>query len=73
MLSVTDIDNILRIDGDEADSIQLDTDTSGTGEWTLGGFTTDAETGQVYQEVTATEGADTVTLEISVNIMLDEI
>ncbi|MDD2789339.1 MAG: Ig-like domain-containing protein, partial [Sulfurimonas sp.] len=73
VLDITDVDNVLRIDGDAGDTINLDTlDTGGSGEWTLGEFKTDLETGQTYQEYTGGEGDDTVTLEISTNITIEE-
>jgi hypothetical protein len=68
VLSITDTD-FLRIDGDTNDSITLDTSTD---EWTLGGFKTDAETGQKYREVVGTVTDDTVTLEISTDIDIIE-
>ena len=69
---MTDGDNILRIDGDNSDSVDLNTEGEGA-EWTLGGFKTDAETGQVYDEYTgqAENGAE-VTLEISRTVQVDE-
>ncbi|DAB28976.1 MAG TPA: hypothetical protein CFH84_11995 [Sulfurimonas sp. UBA12504] len=73
VLDVTDAENILRIDGDSADTINLDTlNTGGSGEWTLGEFKTDLETGQAYQQVTGGEGDNTVTLEISTKITIEE-
>ncbi|MDD2906800.1 MAG: hypothetical protein PHC74_10905, partial [Sulfurimonas sp.] len=73
VMDVTDADNLLRIDGDAEDTINLDTlDTGGTGEWTLGEFKTDLETGQTYQQVTGGEGDNAVTLEISTNITIEE-
>nr|WP_321265742.1 Ig-like domain-containing protein [uncultured Sulfurimonas sp.] len=64
-------ENILRIDGDESDSINLNT-SGDDAEWTLGNFKTDAETGEIYQEVTGGEGDRTVTLEISTDIEIHE-
>jgi len=72
VLDVTDFNDTLRIDGDNSDSITLNTDSDGMGEWKLGGFKTDAETGQIYQEVTGGEGDNTVTLEISTDIEIIE-
>ncbi|MBU1989808.1 hypothetical protein KJ691_03585, partial [bacterium] len=74
VLEVTDDDNILRIDGDEADHISLNTTAEGgSGEWSLGDFKTDSETGVGYQEYTgvADDGSN-VTIEISQNIQIDE-
>ena len=73
VLDMTDEDNVLRIDGDTSDSISLNTDSDGGGEWTLGDFKTDAETGTTYQEVTGQDGdGHDVTLEISTNVTIDE-
>ena len=73
VLNMTDDDNIIRIDGDSSDSISLDTDKDGSGEWKLGDFQTDAETGQEYQEVTGVaDDGSSVTLEISTDIHVDE-
>ena len=72
VLNMTDTDNILRIDGDADDKVSLDTDADGNGEWTLGGFKTDAETGQQYQEATGEVGGKTVTLEISTDVTIDQ-
>ena len=66
VLNITDTDNILRIDGDDSDTIDLDT------EWTLGGFKTDAETGATYQEVTGVEDGQSITLEINTDIVIDQ-
>ncbi|MEA3331438.1 MAG: hypothetical protein U9Q29_07095 [Campylobacterota bacterium] len=71
VLTMTDTDDVLRIDGDSADSIDLNTQGSDA-EWTLGDFKTDAETGATYQEVTGGEGDATVTLEISTDIEIHE-
>ena len=71
VLEITDDDNILRIDGDDQDSINLDV-LGEEAEWTLGGFKTDAETGQQYQEVIGIEDDATVTLEISTEIDIQE-
>jgi len=65
------VEHTLRIDGDESDSIDLNIGDSDS-EWTLGGFKTDAETGEMYQEVTGGEGDSTVTLEISTDIEILE-
>ncbi|MDB2562567.1 cadherin-like domain-containing protein, partial [Sulfurimonas sp.] len=67
VLNVTDDDNVLRIDGDGNDEVNLD-----SSEWTLGNFKTDAETGQQYQEVTGEVGDETVTLEISTDVTIDQ-
>ncbi|MEA2072296.1 MAG: hypothetical protein U9O86_01825, partial [Campylobacterota bacterium] len=71
VISVTDEDNILRIDGDATDSVTLNSEGSDA-EWTLGDFKTDAETGATYQEVTGVEDDVTVTLEISTDIVIDQ-
>ena len=72
VLEMTDTDNTLRIDGDSSDHISLNTNTDGSGEWTLGDFKTDAETGVTYQEATGIEGDSTITLEISTEIHIDQ-
>ncbi|WP_324172704.1 Ig-like domain-containing protein [Sulfurimonas sp.] len=69
VLTMTDNDNSLRIDGDTSDSINLDV-LGADAQWKLGDFKTDAETGAIYQEVTSGEGDSTVTLEISTDIEL---
>ncbi|WP_455756579.1 hypothetical protein [Sulfurimonas sp.] len=71
VLDVTDADNILRIDGDSSDSIDLNTEGPDA-EWTLGDFKTDAETGNTYQEATGDIGGETITLEISTDITIDQ-
>jgi hypothetical protein len=71
VLEVTDVDNVLRIDGDNSDSLDLNT-VGPDAEWTLGDFKTDAESDQVYQEITGVEGDSTVTLEINTNIEINE-
>ncbi|MEA3370695.1 MAG: hypothetical protein U9Q40_05090, partial [Campylobacterota bacterium] len=71
VLDMTDTDNLLRIDGDGADSVNLNTQGDDA-EWKLGDFKTDAETGQEYREVTSGEGDETVTLEISTDIEISE-
>ncbi|MBU1657471.1 tandem-95 repeat protein, partial [bacterium] len=71
VLTMTDTDNLLRIDGDETDSIKLDTQ-DGAVEWTLGEFKTDLETGQSYNEYTGQGEDGTVTLEISTQITIEE-
>ncbi|MDQ7044393.1 MAG: cadherin repeat domain-containing protein, partial [Sulfurimonas sp.] len=68
VLNVTDDDNILRIDGDSTDTISLGDE----GEWTLGDFKTDAETGASYQEVTGQADGQDITLEISTDITIDQ-
>jgi len=72
VFDMTDDNNTLRIDGDAGDTISLDTDQVGSGEWELGDFKTDAETGATYQEYTGTVDESTVTLEISTEIQVDE-
>jgi len=77
VLDMTDTDNLLRIDGEldtdgnKVDSINLNTQGDDA-EWTLGDFKTDAETGATYQEVTGVENDQTVTLEISTDITIDQ-
>ncbi len=71
VLNVTDTDNILRIDGDSSDSIELNTDGEDA-EWTLGNFKTDEETGATYQEATGDVCGETVTMEISTDITIDQ-
>jgi Ca2+-binding RTX toxin-like protein len=71
VLSMTDADNILRIEGDENDTLNLNTEGTDA-EWKLGDFKTDAETGATYQEVIGVEDDATVTLEISTNIEISE-
>jgi len=71
VLNITDTDNLLRIDGDNADSINLNTQGDDA-EWTLGDFKTDAETGTTYQEFTGEVDGQDVTLEISTDIHIDE-
>ena len=71
VLDMTDTDNLLRIDGDNSDSINLNTQGNDA-EWTLGDFKTDAETGQQYQEVTGEVDGQDITLEISTDITIDE-
>ena len=57
----------------EGNTIELNTDKDGSGEWKLGDFQTDAETGQEYQEVTGVaDDGSSVTLEISTEIHVDE-
>ena len=71
VLTMTDTDNVLRIDGDSSDSINLNS-TGDDAEWTLGDFKTDSETGATYQEATGGEGDNTVTIEISTDITIDQ-
>ncbi|MBD3823949.1 MAG: hypothetical protein IE916_05505, partial [Epsilonproteobacteria bacterium] len=71
VLDMTDSDNLLRIDGEAGDTISLDTIADGVGEWTLGDFKTDLETGQTYQEVTGQVDDQTVTVEVSTNITIE--
>lgn len=66
VLNITDTDNILRIDGDDSDTVNLEA------EWTLGGFKTDVETGSTYQEVTGVEDGQSITLEINTDIVIDQ-
>ncbi|MCW8896123.1 hypothetical protein [Sulfurimonas sp.] len=72
VMNITDVDNLLRIDGDNSDTINLNTQGPDA-EWSLGNFKTDAETGQGYQEYTAGEGDSTVTLEISTDVDINEV
>ncbi len=70
VFNMTDNDNLLRIDGDSSDSIDLNT-VGGDAEWILGDFqTTDETTGQTYDVYTNID--ESVTLEISTDIMVDE-
>jgi hypothetical protein len=69
VIDITDEDNVLRIDGDETDSVSLTTAIDGSGEWKLGDVVTDAQTGNTYQEVTSVD--DTVKLEINTEIQID--
>ncbi|MEA3229132.1 MAG: hypothetical protein U9P38_08695, partial [Campylobacterota bacterium] len=71
VLDVTDMDNLLRIDGDSSDTITLNTEGEDA-EWTLGDFKTDAETGATYQEVTGEFNGEDVTLEVNTDIVIDE-
>ena len=71
VINITDDDNILRIEGGESDTIDLNTEGKDA-EWSLGDFKTDAETGTSYQEYVGGEGDDTVTLDISTDIHIDE-
>ena len=71
VLEVTDSNNILRIDGDSSDSVSVDTEDEGA-QWQLGGFTTEAETGNSYQTFTPTDEDVTVTLEINTDIQIDQ-
>jgi len=72
VLDMTDTDNLLRIDGDSTDSIDLNTQGDDA-EWKLGEFqTTDEITGETYNTYTSVEGDDTVTLEISTDIQVDQ-
>ncbi|MFH7588084.1 DUF5801 repeats-in-toxin domain-containing protein, partial [Oceanimonas smirnovii] len=63
VLNMTDGDNILRIDGDAEDSLTLDMVTDGG--WTKG--TNDG----THTSYTATVGSDTITLEVSNNLVID--
>ncbi len=67
-----DTNNLLRIDGDDSDSINLNTDTDGAGEWKLGEFQTENEAGEKFDVYTSGEGDATVTLEISTDIEISE-
>jgi hypothetical protein len=71
VLNITDTDNLLRIDGDSNDSLNLNTQGDDA-QWSLGEFKTDTETGANYQEYTATDGDNTVTLEISTDVEVQE-
>jgi hypothetical protein len=88
VLDITGSDNILRIDGDKEDMISLDiidkeVDDQGnedgqeqeddSGEWKLGDFKTDAESGDTYQEYIATsDDGSSVTIEVNTDIHVDE-
>ena len=67
VLNVTDVDNILRIDGDAADSVNVDTN-----EWGLGVFKTDAETNQDYTVYESTDDDGTVLATLEVNVAIDQ-
>jgi len=71
VISITDDDNILRVEGDEGNTIELNTEGKDA-EWSLGDFKTDAETGTTYQEYIGTDGDNTVSLEINTDIHVDE-
>jgi len=70
VMSVTDDDNVLRVEGDNGDTIELNTQGKDA-EWSLGDFKTDAETGTTYQEYTGGEGDSTVTIDVSTDIHVD--
>ena len=71
VISLTDDDNILRIEGDNGNTIELNTDKDGQGEWKLGEHqTTDEMTGQTYDVYTNDDSG--ATLEISTEIHVDE-
>ena len=67
VLTITDNDNILRINGDENDTLHLNTQGVDA-EWVLGDFKTDAESGHVYQEVASVGVDETVFLEVHTDI-----
>ena len=70
VMSITDDDNILRIDGGDNDAIALNTTGDGA-EWTLGNFqTTDESTGETYDVYTNDD--QSVTLEVNVDVHVDE-
>ena len=72
VINVTDEENVLRIDGDSSNHIELDTQGDDA-EWKLGDFKTDSETGNSYQEYTATDDdGSIVTIEVDSNIHVDE-
>ena len=72
VINVTDEENILRIDGDSSNHIALDI-KGNDAEWKLGDFKTDNETGNSYQEYTATDDdGSSVTIEVDANIHVDE-
>ncbi|MCW8954608.1 MAG: Ig-like domain-containing protein, partial [Sulfurimonas sp.] len=70
VLNITDSDNALRIDGLNGDTINIDTVVDGSGEWIFKDEITDAQTGQTYNHYSSLD--DTVTLEISTQITIDE-
>ncbi len=71
VLDMTDEDNILRIDGNEEDTIALDTTKDGSGEWKLGDFqVTHTDTGATYDVYTNED--NTVTLEVNTDIQVDQ-
>jgi hypothetical protein len=65
ILETSNESEVIRIDGDESDSVNLN-----DSEWTLGETVTDDA--NTYQQYTGTSGDSTVTLEISTNIQVDE-
>jgi len=71
---MSDENDTLRIDGDDTDHISLNTTSQGgSGEWTLGDFKTDAETGQTYQEYTGvSDDGSNVSIEINTQIHVDQ-
>ncbi|MCW8895397.1 MAG: DVUA0089 family protein, partial [Sulfurimonas sp.] len=72
VISVTD-SNVIRIDGDASDHISLDTTANGSGEWTLGDFQTESESGAVYDVYTGvTDSGLDVTIEVNTQIQVDE-
>jgi Ca2+-binding RTX toxin-like protein len=70
VLTVTDTDNLLRIDGDNNDTIHINTQGDDA-EWTLGDFQPNNEVaGESYNVYTNND--NTVTLEISTQITIEE-
>lgn len=72
IMDMTDNNNTLRIDGDSSDHINLDTitDSDPSGDWRSG--ETVLIDNQEYSRYTGEIGGDSVTLEVSVNIQVDE-
>ncbi|WP_229855111.1 hypothetical protein [Candidatus Sulfurimonas marisnigri] len=70
VLEITDEDNTIRIDGDNKDTVSIDT-SDGDSEWTLGDHFVDSE-GFTHMEYTSTDGNDTVSLEINTQIIIEE-
>jgi hypothetical protein len=71
VLDLTDSDNVLRIDGNEEDTLSLDTTKDGSGEWKLGDFqVTDSQTGATYDVYTNEDNG--VTIEVNTDIQVDQ-
>ncbi|WP_223176039.1 Ig-like domain-containing protein [Sulfurimonas indica] len=69
VLEITDESNLLRIDGDNDDTVILHEE----GDWTLGDFKTDSEMGAEYQEYTGVaDDGSSVTLEINTDVHVDQ-
>ena len=74
VVNITDSDNALRIDGLLGDMVHIDTNNVDTpndnNEWKFDEVVTDTQTGQTYNQYSSID--NTVTLEISTNITVDE-